>query len=74
VLTCTGKPGKSCCESTVHGLRVWNFTITPYLSDQLAELLRQVARTVIPFAQQAIHEQRHVREALHGRVEIAGVA
>ncbi len=74
VLTCTGETRKSCRESMVQGVWVWNFRFRPYLPDHLAKLVCQFARSFIPVPEQGVCQERHVREALHGRVEIAGVA
>jgi len=73
VLTCTGEMGKSCCERTVEGPRV-GCTIRPYLSDHLAKLTRQLTRAIIAVAKQRVGQKGHVCQALHGRVEVAGVA
>jgi hypothetical protein len=74
VLTCTGKMGKSCCERTVEGPWIRYFTIRPYLSDHLAKLARQLTRAIIAVAKQRVGQERHVCQALHGGVEITGVA
>jgi hypothetical protein len=73
MLTCTGKLGKSCCERTVQGPRV-GYTIRPYLSDQLAKLPSQLTRAIIARPQQGVGQEGHVRQTLHGGVEVAGVA
>lgn len=74
MLTCTGEPGKSCCEGTMKGAGIGNSTIRPYLPDQLTKLPRDVTGARVALAQERVRQERHVRQALHGGVEVAGVA
>jgi len=68
VLTCTGKVWKTCREGTVQGPRIRD--TRPYLSDQLAKLSSHFTRPLVV----GLCQEGYVRQALYGRVEIAGVA